>query len=205
VWVQAAPTKTSGPAFLQQGKFSIGVKTFTRASEEVDNSDSDSGFGSDSDSKQESTTSIYSLVAGYMVTPGLQVRLGVSLGSTESDDGYSKAESSRTIIEPGLRYYFQLSPNLFPFVGAHYGLISGTSADEEDGYGSSESDIEGSSMTGGGGLLFALGGARGGYASLSLDYASSERTRTYDDEYSDDEDKTKSSGFLTQIILGVYF
>ena len=187
--VLAAPSDSRGPSFIDQGKFAVGIESFTRNSLEVD---SDNKSRSSGASLKSSVDSFYAFEIGYMVIPSLQLRLGCSLVSKEKQyDAPDNEEISETSIEPGLRYYVQASPTLFPFATVSYALNL-----EEYG----DVEAEGTEMSVGAGMLIALGGGQGGFAAASLEYVSSQRT-----DNSAREATETFVGFQTQLILGLFF
>jgi hypothetical protein len=193
---QAAPSNEGGPAFLEQGKFAIGIETFNRDSRESEIEYGGSTF------KAERDTTTYAFEIGYMVIPALQLRLGYSLESRETKDEGSDDtnESSETSIKPGFRYYVQASPTLFPFGTVSYALTS----EEDDDF---DETMDGTEMSAGVGMLVALGGGQGGFAAASVEYVSSEETREGGQaSVSGTFETTRTyAGLRTQLILGLYF
>ena len=190
--VLAAPSDEGGSSFIDQGKFAIGIETFSRTDAEVERD------GPGTDYKADVITGNYAFDIGYMVIPALQLRLGYSLQTSETKfaDSDSSFEDSETSIEPGFRYYFQASPILFPFATFTYALTTEESDDSDE-------STEGTEMRAGGGLLVALGGGQGGFAAASVEYVSSETT--FETEYSSGETTRTFGGLRTQLILGLYF
>ena len=185
----AGPSNGGGPAFLEQGKVAIGIETFGNQTTEVELEDE---YDS---SSSELESSAYSVEFGYMIFEALQVRVGYGSTSEKYDDGDTEYTTSR--IEPGVRYFFKSSPHLYPFVSFRYAMLEKDREFEPLRESGGDSTVEGTELAYGGGVLLALGGSKGGFASFSLDAVSSEEERS---------SSTRTfSGLKTQLVLGLYF
>ena len=155
---------------------------------------------SDEDNAPEPSSMGIAPTVGYMVMDNLQVNFGITYSSStdgvEGDAG-TDAETTQSTwtAAPGVRYYFDMlsKNNLFPSVGASYGIGAATI---EAGVNKVEMDM--SMIIVGAGITQAMGGAQGGHMTLNLDYGMSTVT-------AEGADDIKGSGLNVSVGFGLYF
>jgi hypothetical protein len=112
-------------------------------------------------------------VVGYFPVDGLLLEGGVSFALDRRDD----RASTDSVVTVGLSvrpaYYFPIADALFVHAGLPVGAIVGGSFRNEDKAADlvREGSVTGWTAGVGGGLAYALGVDRGGFARLTLDYA----------------------------------